>query len=299
MRGAYALSTAASRARPTRGVRIRSASAIQTERSAVAIRVRGLVAKGIKALPGVPLASRWRSVFEPLTTVVMLGLAAVFVWQGWTRSSSPQPARARVLSVPRDPIAIFDRPIRGVQTAQIAVVVYSDFQCPFCGVVARDTLPALVRDDVDTGNVRLAFKHLPLAIHPLASAAAAATECAAQQGRFWQMHDRLFKEPVRLADSDLRSAAVQAGVDLKVYRFVSRWSVCRRDRGSRQVGGGISGDYGHTHVRLRESRVRRKGPNDRCPDWRQADCGVQRDTGSVAAVTQVSYPSPHTLGSAA
>jgi protein-disulfide isomerase len=147
----------------------------------------------------------------------MLGLAAVFVWQGWTRSSSPQPARARIPSVPRDPIAISDRPIRGVQTAQIAVVVYSDFQCPFCGVVARDTLPPLIRDYVDSGKVLLAFKHLPLAIHPLASAAAAAAACASQQGRFWQMHDRLFMEPARLADSDLRSAAVQAGVDLKVY----------------------------------------------------------------------------------
>jgi protein-disulfide isomerase len=147
----------------------------------------------------------------------MLGLAAVFVWQGWTRSSSPQPARARDLSVPRDPIAIADRPIRGAQTARIAVVVYSDFQCPFCGVVARDTLPALVREYVDTGKVLLAFKHLPLAIHPLAPAAAAAGACAAQQGRFWQMHDRLFMEPVRLADFDLRSAAAQAGADLKIY----------------------------------------------------------------------------------
>ena len=163
--------------------------------------------------------SRWRSVFEPLTTILMLGFAAVFVWQGWTRSSSPQPARARLLDVPRDPIPIVAAPIRGVQTARIAIVVYSDFQCPFCGAVARDTLPMLIRDYVDTGKVLLAFKHLPLAIHPLAPGAAAAAVCAAQQGRFWQMHDRLFMEPIRLADSDLRSAAVQAGVDLNIYDF--------------------------------------------------------------------------------
>lgn len=161
---------------------------------------------------------KWRGIFEISSTVVMVALAAALVWQGRARFFDSAPAGARsVVAVPRDPIAIAGKPTLGASTATVAIVEYSDFQCPFCGAVARDTMPTLIREYVDTGKVILVFKNLPLAMHPLAPGAAAAALCAGQQGKFWQMHDRLFALPIKLADQDMRASASQVGLDLGLY----------------------------------------------------------------------------------
>jgi protein-disulfide isomerase len=123
--------------------------------------------------------------------------------------------------VPDSPIAVANRPTRGSSAARVAIVEYSDFQCPYCGDVARDTLPDLARAYVDTGKVILIFKHLPLSIHPLAPAAASAASCAGEQSKFWEMHDQLFSKPAKLAAGDLRAAAGEIGLDL------TRFDQCR------------------------------------------------------------------------
>ena len=70
---------------------------------------------------------------------------------------------------------------------------FSDFQCPYCAEYALDELPRIKRELVDTGILSYGFLHFPLkGIHPEAAAAGAAAECAGRQGRFWEMHDRLF-----------------------------------------------------------------------------------------------------------
>jgi protein-disulfide isomerase len=78
----------------------------------------------------------------------------------------------------------------------VAIIEYSDFECPFCGVFARETLPVIEAELISTGKATLYFKHFPLtAIHPQAFAAAEVAECAARGGRFWQVHDFLFSTP--------------------------------------------------------------------------------------------------------
>ena len=73
--------------------------------------------------------------------------------------------------------------IKGSEDTEFVLVEFSDYQCPFCGRQARDTLPALDRDYIATGKVRYAFKNLPLeSIHPQAFKAAEAAECARAQG---------------------------------------------------------------------------------------------------------------------
>jgi protein-disulfide isomerase len=103
--------------------------------------------------------------------------------------------------------------ILGDGRAHVVLVTYSDFQCPYCGMAAREILPVLKKEYVDRGRLRIAFKNLPLSIHPLAPGAAAAAACAGQQRQFWPMHDRLFREPTRLLSSDLEDAATEIGVD--------------------------------------------------------------------------------------
>ncbi|MCB0131173.1 MAG: thioredoxin domain-containing protein [Caldilineaceae bacterium] len=80
----------------------------------------------------------------------------------------------------------------GNPDAAVVVVEYSDFQCPFCQRHAETTQPILDEQFVDTDQVMWVFKHFPLTIHPQAPAAGAAAECAAEQGEFWAMKERLF-----------------------------------------------------------------------------------------------------------
>lgn len=82
----------------------------------------------------------------------------------------------------------------GDPTAPIVVVNFSDFGCPYCGTYARETHPALAREYIATGKVF--FKYVPfvMGMFPNGDKAARAAECAADQGKFAAMHDRLYEE---------------------------------------------------------------------------------------------------------
>jgi len=92
------------------------------------------------------------------------------------------------------------------------MIVLSDFQCPYCSRFAREVLPQIERRYIAAGTVALAFRHLPLPIHPQAVQAAAVAECAARQGMFWEVHDRLFAEEDLDADI-LRSISESVPLD--------------------------------------------------------------------------------------
>jgi len=81
----------------------------------------------------------------------------------------------------------------GNPNAKVQVVEYSDFQCPFCERFFSDSFLQFKKDYIDTGLVLFTFKHFPLkSIHPQATLAHQYSECAAQQGKFWEYHDKLF-----------------------------------------------------------------------------------------------------------
>jgi protein-disulfide isomerase len=73
-------------------------------------------------------------------------------------------------------------------TGDLAIIEFTDFQCPFCARHATETAPALM----ELAGVRYVSLHLPLDMHPQAIPAAEAAECAAEQGQFWAMHAALF-----------------------------------------------------------------------------------------------------------
>jgi protein-disulfide isomerase len=80
--------------------------------------------------------------------------------------------------------------IRGPKDAKITLIEYSDFECPFC-LRHEDTLNQVLSNFKN--DVRLVYRHYPLtSIHPEAQKAAEATECAGVQGKFWEMHDKVF-----------------------------------------------------------------------------------------------------------
>ena len=83
-------------------------------------------------------------------------------------------------------------PFRGTNTATVAMIEYSDFDCSFCGRYARDIFPKIDQDYVKAGKVRYFFRDLPEPNETNAWFKARAARCAGDQGKFWEMHDLLF-----------------------------------------------------------------------------------------------------------
>lgn len=115
----------------------------------------------------------------------------------------------RVFDVPLE-----GAPLRGDRAAPVAVVMFSDFECPYC-VKLEGTLKALEAER--PGKVKVAFRHKPLPMHPNARLAARASVAAEKQGRFWELHDVLVKNRAALDRPALLDYAAQAG--LSVARF--------------------------------------------------------------------------------
>ena len=107
-----------------------------------------------------------------------------------------------------------DEPQIGSNDALVTVVEFSDFQCPFCNRVT----PTLAKIQAEYGDkVKIAFKHMPLSIHPQAPQAHAASEAAHRQGKFWEMHDRIFKNQRDLSVATLEAHARAIGLDMDRY----------------------------------------------------------------------------------
>jgi protein-disulfide isomerase len=106
-------------------------------------------------------------------------------------------------------------PAKGNANAPVTIVEFSDFECPFCSR-AHQTMQKV--EDKYGENVRFVFLDYPLAIHRTAPRAAAAARCAADQDKFWELHDRFFSKsggPVQ--DADIRKYATEAGVDMAQF----------------------------------------------------------------------------------
>ncbi len=112
-------------------------------------------------------------------------------------------------TLPLQPIKISldDDPIRGNPDAPITIVEFSDYQCPFCARFYAQTLPLLLEEYIDEGKVNLVYRDFPVQrIHPNALSAAAAAECADDQGKYWEYHDTLFEKQNAWAKLDSNSA---------------------------------------------------------------------------------------------
>ena len=109
-------------------------------------------------------------------------------------------------------------PINGQSSAPVTLVEISDYHCPFCRRHVQQTQPRLYEDYVKTGKVRHVFIHYPIAqLHPDAYRSHEAASCAADQGKFWDLHTRLFDAPVK-TDDQLTGLAQSAGLDMSAFR---------------------------------------------------------------------------------
>jgi protein-disulfide isomerase len=112
-------------------------------------------------------------------------------------------------------VDVGNAPSRGPKNAPITVVLFSDFQCPFCSRVE----PSITElEKAYPGKVRVAWKNYPLPFHNNAKPAAEAALAANEQGKFWEMHDILFKNQQALSAADLEGYARQIGLDMAKFK---------------------------------------------------------------------------------
>jgi len=155
-----------------------------------------------------------------LVAAVLASLASFAVLRVYRRL--PEAFRARQIAGTRaelldlsDEVDPARDHIRGPDEAPVTLLEYGDFECPYCGQaesVVRELLQSFGAD------LRYVFRHLPLAdVHPNAQMAAEASEAAAAQGGFWEMHDALFDHQDALAPPALRRYALELGLDVERF----------------------------------------------------------------------------------
>jgi protein-disulfide isomerase len=128
--------------------------------------------------------------------------------QAAAATGRPDPAQRYSVSTDGSPAV-------GPANAQVSVVAFSDFQCPFCS----RAVPTLEQVEKKYGDrVRIVFKHLPLSMHPKAPAAHAAAEAAHRQGKFWEMHDLIFGNQREMSPERYVQYATELGLDVDKFK---------------------------------------------------------------------------------
>ncbi len=126
------------------------------------------------------------------------------------QQTQPQPTETGEVSPDDDPFL-------GEDNAPVTIIEFSDYQCPFCKKFYDETEKQLIKDYVETGKVKFVYRDFPLdSIHPLARKAAEAAECADEQGKFWEYHDKLF-ETQKLDEASLKQHAKDLGLDTEQF----------------------------------------------------------------------------------
>ncbi len=127
--------------------------------------------------------------------------------------ASPKAHRPKLLE---DPVVIpvSGSPARGPANARITLVEFSDFECPYCSIAVGEVNTIMAAYPKD---IRLIYKQFPLSMHPHAPLAAAASLAANQQGKFWQMHDALFKNARKLSRENILALAKEIGLDMDKF----------------------------------------------------------------------------------
>jgi protein-disulfide isomerase len=122
-------------------------------------------------------------------------------------------------------IGVDDDPVLGQTTARVTIIEFGDYQCPSCRAFWHDVEPRLKKDYIDTGKVKLVYRDFPIVqLHPEAPLAAMAAQCAVDQGKYWEYHDRIFREQynqgddlVRFKAADLKKWAKATGMDSATF----------------------------------------------------------------------------------
>jgi protein-disulfide isomerase len=161
---------------------------------------------------------RAKAALETLSTVLVIVAASGLVWALFFKQ---QPTAAGAAAPP--PITDVHATIEAEHltnvagSGPIAIVEFTDFQCPFCAKHQDETVPTLKKELMESGKARYITMHLPLPMHPQALPAAEAAECAALQGKFGEMHALLFEKQKELPTANFADYAAALELDTATF----------------------------------------------------------------------------------
>ena len=108
--------------------------------------------------------------------------------------------------------------VLGNANAPLTLVAFTDYQCPFCGRFEASTFPVLKMNYIDTGKLRFILRDLPLDFHPFALKAAQSVHCAGDQGKYWEMKERVFKNQSNLDADALAGYAKDISINVDSFK---------------------------------------------------------------------------------
>lgn len=150
--------------------------------------------------------------FVPLAVVagsLIIAGAIIYVGRNSPESENNAPEQESAVS-----FSLEGEPSLGSLEAKVTVVEFSDFQCPFCARFVLETFPQIKQEYIDTGKIRMIFKNFPLmSIHENAESSAEASECANDQGKFWEYKEKLFQSQQALSAGNLKQYAKDLGIE--------------------------------------------------------------------------------------
>jgi protein-disulfide isomerase len=167
------------------------------------------VAAWYNANPGRVQGAKLDQVQAPIRSMLTQERTAT-VYQAYVDQLKAKTPVRVMLEPPRQKVAVASGASRGPANAPVEVIEFSDFQCPYC-LRAHPTVNQVLSTYGD--RIRLVYRHYPLPNHPNARPAAEASQCAAEQGKFWQYYDRLFADQTKLSTEALKQSAAELGMD--------------------------------------------------------------------------------------
>ena len=174
-------------------------------------------------MAGRPASGR-TSVWAIAVPILCLIATGGFWWQTRTELSAMRTTQQQLIEVldavrGSATIDVSGDPALGDDDAVVTLVEFSDYECPFCIRHFTQTMGQIDEQFIRTGRIQYVFKDFPIAqLHPEAIRAHQAARCAAEQGKFWDLHPRLFSAPGTHTPEQLESHAAAAGVALDAYR---------------------------------------------------------------------------------
>lgn len=157
--------------------------------------------------------------FLPASIIIaaLIISGVIFYTKGYNTANigSGAPKDGGAISVSAD-----DDAFMGPKNAKVVLIEFSDFQCPFCRRFWKETLPNIKKDFIDTGKIKFVYRDFPLNFHPAALPSAQGSECARDQGKYWEFHDKIFQEQdlkgegtITFTAIDIKRWASEIGLD--------------------------------------------------------------------------------------
>jgi len=171
-----------------------------------------------------PLQEQWKSdeVFLQITElrkeVASLRQELKFL-KANTLNKKSTPPRQLIKSFP-----LAEQVALGDEDAELAIVEFSDYQCPYCVRHAKQVYPDLKKNFIDTGKVKYFIRNFPLSFHAKARDAAIVAECSGKQGKQWDAHEYLFNNSRQLGDDTFNKLVEEFSLDKKQF------NLCRKDK---------------------------------------------------------------------